>query len=49
MPLYPAALFQNEVDGEGINIVMYFKINEHFSKEVPSNFQEAIRVSHDTF
>ncbi|XP_057542366.1 uncharacterized protein LOC130820844 [Amaranthus tricolor] len=48
VPLYPAALFQNEVDGEGINIVMYFKINEHFSKEVPSNFQEAIRrLMHD--
>lgn len=44
VPLYPPAFFQNEADGEGINIVMYFKINESFLKEVPSSFQEAIRV-----
>ncbi|XP_021747690.1 uncharacterized protein LOC110713548 isoform X1 [Chenopodium quinoa] len=43
VPLYPPAFFQNEVDGEGINIVMYFKINESFLKEIPSNFQESIR------
>ncbi|KAL2904272.1 Protein ENHANCED DISEASE RESISTANCE 2 [Bienertia sinuspersici] len=48
VPLYPAALFQNEGDGEGINIVMYFKINESFLKEIPSNFQEGIRkLMHD--
>ncbi|XP_021844678.1 uncharacterized protein [Spinacia oleracea] len=43
VPLYPPAFFQNEIDGEGINIVMYFKINESFSKEVPANFQESMR------
>ncbi|KMT07177.1 hypothetical protein BVRB_6g155020 [Beta vulgaris subsp. vulgaris] len=48
VPLYPPAFFQNEADGEGINIVMYFKINESFLKEVPSSFQEAIRkMMHD--
>ncbi|XP_074309790.1 uncharacterized protein LOC141644219 [Silene latifolia] len=48
VPLYPAALFQNEGDGEGINIVMYYKINERFLKELTSNHQESIRkMMHD--
>lgn len=48
IPLYPAALFQNEPDGEGISIVMYFKINECFSKELLPNFQESMRkLMHD--
>ncbi|KAL9226273.1 hypothetical protein vseg_002105 [Gypsophila vaccaria] len=48
VPLYPAALFQNEGDGEGINIVMYYKINESFMKELPSIHQESIRkLMHD--
>ncbi|KAK9675744.1 hypothetical protein RND81_11G027600 [Saponaria officinalis] len=48
VPLYPAALFQNEADGEGINIVMYYKINERFLKELPSVHQESIRkLMHD--
>lgn len=48
IPLYPAALFQSEADGEGISIVMYFKINESFAKELPPNFQESIRrLMHD--
>ncbi|KAH9606860.1 hypothetical protein KSS87_020268, partial [Heliosperma pusillum] len=48
VPLYPAALFQNEGDGEGINIVMYYKINERFLKELSSNHQESIRKTmHD--
>ena len=48
IPLYPAALFQSEADGEGINIVMYYKINESFTKELSSNFQEGIRVRYRT-
>lgn len=47
IPLYPAALFQSEADGEGINIVMYYKINESFSKELSSSFQEGIRKMMD--
>ncbi|KAL9246435.1 hypothetical protein vseg_019970 [Gypsophila vaccaria] len=48
VPLYPAALFQNEADGEGINIVMYYKINERFVKELPTVQQESIRkMMHD--
>ncbi|KAL8142373.1 hypothetical protein V2J09_015405 [Rumex salicifolius] len=43
IPLYPATIFQGEADGEGISIVLYFKLNERFSKELSSHFQESLR------
>ncbi|XP_057484874.1 uncharacterized protein LOC130771280 [Actinidia eriantha] len=43
IPLYPASLFQSETDGEGISIVLYFKISDSYAKELPSHFQENIQ------
>lgn len=42
IPLYPAALFQHEYDGEGMSFVFYFKLSENY-EELPLHFQENIR------
>ncbi|GJY95739.1 hypothetical protein Tco_0512100 [Tanacetum coccineum] len=36
VPLYPAAFFQGEIDGEGINFVLYFKLLKSYTKELAS-------------
>ncbi|XP_071914818.1 uncharacterized protein [Coffea arabica] len=43
IPLYPATIFPSECDGEGMNLVFYFKISENYSNELPVQFQENIR------
>lgn len=45
VPLYPATIFQNETDGEGLSFVLYFRISDSYSKELPLYFQENIKVS----
>ncbi|KAE8021620.1 hypothetical protein FH972_007494 [Carpinus fangiana] len=42
IPLYPATIFQSENDGEGMNLVLYFKLSESFSEELPLHFRENI-------
>ncbi|KAL8137427.1 hypothetical protein V2J09_003428 [Rumex salicifolius] len=43
VPLYPASIFKSEFDGQGLNIVLYFKQSESFSKDLPLAFQENIK------
>lgn len=37
-------MFNGESDGEGMNVVVYFRLSESFSKELPLNFQENVKV-----
>ena len=43
LPLYPTSIFLSNVDGEGLNLVSYYKLSENYLKVSP-NFREMFLV-----
>lgn len=44
MPTYAPSMFLGESNGEGISLVLYFKLSEYIDEEIPSDFVESIKV-----
>jgi hypothetical protein len=45
LPLYSPAVFLPEIDGDSLNLVLYFKLTEALEKEIPPYLSALLKVS----
>jgi len=50
MPTYAPSMFLGDIDGEGISLVLYFRLSDNFDQDVPLDFIDSVKklVDNDT-